>query len=225
MTLDPSYLQPTSILGYFLVFFGGVLTSIGPCNAAMIPLIIGYIGGSHEVNKRQAFSISLVFVTGLSITFMLLGIAAALLGSLMGGGTRIWYYLVGVVCFIIGLQMTGLIHISLPNWFGGLRQKIKTRGLMGALLLGLVSGLVASQCATPVLAAVLTYVMAKKASLFYGAALLLLYAFGRGVPIVLAGTFTAALKRILSLGKWSAHLEKLGGVIILIVGFYFLWIA
>jgi len=40
MNIDPSYLQPTSIIGYFLVFLGGIITSIGPCNVAMIPLIM-----------------------------------------------------------------------------------------------------------------------------------------------------------------------------------------
>jgi cytochrome c-type biogenesis protein len=88
----------------------------------------------------------------------------------------------------------------------------------------MVSGLVASQCATPVMAAILTYVMAKGA-VFYGAVLLFVYALGRGVPVVLAGTFTGALKGLQKLGRWSEVIEKVSGVIILAVGFYFLWIA
>ena len=225
MNLDPTILTPTSLIGYILVFFGGVITSIGPCNAAMIPLIIGYVGGTANLPRRKAFKISLVFAIGLAITFMVLGIIASLLGGLLGGTTRIWYYLVALVCFLIGLQMLGVLHINAPSWFGGLREKIQTKGLLGALLLGLISGLVASQCATPVLAAILTYVMAQKESMLYGAALLLIYALGRGVPIILAGTFAGVLKSIRSLGKWSDTLEKASGVIIILVGFYFIWIA
>ena len=225
MNLDPSTLTPTSLIGYILVFFGGIITSIGPCNAAMVPLIIGYVGGTANLPRRKAFEISLVFAIGLAITFMVLGIIASLLGGLLGGTTRIWYYLVAVVCFLIGLQMLGVFHINPPSWFGGLRERIKTKGLWGALLLGLISGLVASQCATPVLAAILTYVMAKKESIIYGAVLLFIYALGRGVPIVLAGTFAGVLKRIRSLGKWSGVLERASGVIIILVGFYFIWIA
>ncbi len=225
MIIDPTYLQPTSILGYLLVFLGGIVTSIGPCNVAMIPLIIGYVGGSHELPRRKAFSISLFFTLGLAITFMLLGVIAALIGGLMGGSTRLWYYLVAVVCFIIGLQMLGVIHLEMPTWFGSLREKVKTKGLMGALMLGLISGLVSSQCATPVLAAILTYVMAQKTGIMYGAVLLFIYALGRGVPILLAGSFTGILKEFRSLGKWSGWVEKGSGIIILLVGFYFLWIA
>ena len=225
MNIDPIYLQPSSIVGYFLVFFGGIVTSIGPCNVAMIPLIIGFVGGSQQVPKKKAFSISFVFTLGLAITFVILGMIAAVVGGLLGGNMGIWYYLVAAVCFVIGLQMLGIININMPSWFGGMREKIKAKGLLGALLLGLVSGLVASQCATPVLAAILTYVFAQKASLVYGAVLLFIYSLGRGVPIVLAGTFTGVLKNIRMAGKWSTTLEKASGVIILLVGFYFLWIA
>ena len=225
MEIDPALLQPTSILGYLLVFLGGIITSIGPCNVAMIPLIIGYVGGSHDLSRRRSFSISLVFTVGLAITFMLLGVIASAVGGLIGGTTRLWYYLVAVVCFVIGLQMLGILKLALPSWFGSLREKIELKGLPGAFLLGLASGLVSSQCATPVLAAILTYVMAQKTGLAYGAILLFIYALGRGVPILLAGTFTGALKSFRSLGRWSELMEKASGVIILLVGIYFLWIA
>jgi cytochrome c-type biogenesis protein len=225
VNIDPSLLQPFSLAGYFLVFAGGVVTSIGPCNITMIPLIIGFIGGSRDLSRPRSFSIAMVFTIGLSITFVLLGMVAALVGGLLGGTTRIWYYMVAAVCLVIGLQMTGILHINLPSWFGGLREKIRMKGLLGALLLGLVSGLVASQCATPVLAAILTYVMAQKTGILYGAALLFIYALGRGVPIVLAGTFTGVLKGFHSMGRWSETIEKVSGVMIILVGFYFLWIA
>jgi cytochrome c-type biogenesis protein len=225
VNIDPSLFQPASLAGYFLVFAGGIVTSIGPCNVTMIPLIIGFIAGSRDTSRQRSFSIALVFAIGLAITFMLLGVVASVVGGLLGGGTRIWYYLVAAVCLLTGLQMLGVINIQLPSWFGGLREKVQLKGLLGALLLGLVSGLVASQCATPVLAAILTYVMAQKASLLYGAVLLFIYALGRGVPIVLAGTFAGVLKSFYSIGRWSETIEKVSGVLILMVGFYFLWIA
>ena len=224
MNLDPALLQPTSILGYVLVFLGGVVTSIGPCNLATIPLIVGFVGGSHDLSRRRSFALSLAFALGLAITFTLLGVVAALVGGLIGGTSRLWYYLVAVVCFVIGLHMLGVLSFPVPMWLGGLRERIRLKGALGALSLGLVSGLVASQCATPVLAAILTYVMSKGA-LAYGAVLLFVYAMGRGVPVVLAGTFTGALKQFQAIGRWSSVIEKASGVIVLVVGFYFLWIA
>ena len=224
MSFDWSSIQNISLLGYLIVFLGGVITSLGPCNLATIPLIVGFVGGSHDLSRRRAFALSSAFALGLAITFMLLGIAAALVGAWLGSGSRWWYYLVAVICFVIGLQMLGVFHFDLPMVFGGLRERIGLKGVPGALALGLVSGLVASQCATPVLAAILTYVMTKGA-LVYGATLLFVYALGRGLPVVLAGTFTGVLKSMQSLGRWSPVIEKASGVIVLAVGFYFLWIA
>ena len=224
MILDPAFLQTASILAFILVFLGGIATSLGPCNIATIPLIVGYVGGSHDLSRNRSFVLSLAFAVGLALTFMFLGVIAALIGGLIGANTRWWYYLVAAVCLVLGLKMLGVIRVNLPMVFGGLRERVGLKGIPGALALGLVSGLVASQCATPVLVAILTYVMAKGAIL-YGAALLFVYAMGRGVPVVLAGTFTGALKNFQKMERWSGVIEKASGVIIIGVGIYFLWIA
>ena len=218
-------MQPGSLLGYLLVFLGGVFTSIEPCNVAMIPLIMGVVGGSRNLERRRAFWISLVFTLGLAVTFVLLGVLAALLGGILGGGTPLWYYIAAAVCLVIGLQLLGVLQLTPPAWLNALQGKVSARGIRGAFVLGLVSGLVASQCATPVLAVILTYVMAQKASLLYGAALLFIYSLGRGVPIVLAGTFTGFLKNLRGLGKWAGVFEKACGVLIIGVGIFFLIIA
>lgn len=224
MPFDPASVQSASLLAFVLVFFGGVVTSLGPCNVATIPLIVGYVGGSHDLSRFRSFSLSLAFAIGLALTFMLLGVAAAMIGGLVGASTRWWYYLAAGVCFLIGLNMLGVFKLNLPMVFSGIRERIGLKGILGALVLGLISGLVASQCATPVLVAILTYVMAKGA-IIYGAALLFVYALGRGVPVVLAGTFTGALKNFQRLGRWSAVIEKASGGIVIGVGLYFLWIA
>jgi len=225
MPFDPQVLQDGSLLAYLLVFLGGVVTSIGPCNVAMIPLIVGYVGGSTNLSRGRSFTLSLTFATGLALTFMALGVIASLVGGLIGGTSRIWYYAVAAVCILIALHMWGAIRLPEAAGLARLRERITLRGIPGALALGLVSGLVASQCATPVLAAILTYVMSQEGALVYGAALLFLYALGRGVPIVLAGTFTGALKQFQALGRWSSVIERVSGVIIIGVGLYFLWIA
>jgi cytochrome c-type biogenesis protein len=225
MEFDATTLQTATPLAFLLVFLGGVVTSIGPCNVAMIPLVMGYVGGGTALPRRRSLVLSLAFALGLAITFVLLGVVATLVGGLIGGTSRLWYYLVAGVCLLIALHMLGGFHLPELPGVGRLRERIKLRGLPGALGLGLVSGLVASQCATPVLAAILTYVMARQGGLVYGAALLFVYALGRGVPVVLAGTFTGALMQLRSLGRWSPLLEKASGLMVLGVGLYFLWIA
>jgi cytochrome c-type biogenesis protein len=224
MSLTPDFFENISLLTLSLVFLGGIVTSIGPCNLATIPLIIGYVGGSTDLSRGRSLGLSLTFAIGLATTFMLLGLIASLVGGLFGS-MSLWFYIVAGICFFIGLQMLGVLKFNIPSLFGSLREQVRFRGVPGAYALGLVSGIVASQCATPVLAAVLTYVMAQQGAVLYGALLLFVYALGRGVPVVLAGSFTGALRSMQALGRWSAAIEKASGVIILAVGFYFLWIA
>ncbi|MBE2198146.1 MAG: cytochrome c biogenesis protein CcdA [Anaerolinea sp.] len=225
MEIDTTIFTQGALIAFGLVFLGGVVTSIGPCNVAMIPLLVGYVGGTTTPTRGRAFTLSLGFAIGLATTFMLLGVVAALLGSAFTGLAGWGYYLVAFVCFVLGLHMLGALEINVPGGLSRLRERIGWRGLPGAFALGLVSGLVASQCATPVLLAILTYVMVQQAAVAYGAALLFVYALGRGVPIVLAGTFTAALKGLRQAGRWSAALETGSGLVMMGVGLYFLWLA
>ena len=69
MPLDLEILKTSSLLAYPLVFLGGVITSIGSFNVAMMPLIIGYLCGSAELSRQRSFTLSLTFAAGLPLTF------------------------------------------------------------------------------------------------------------------------------------------------------------
>ncbi|HPD01623.1 MAG TPA: cytochrome c biogenesis protein CcdA, partial [Acetivibrio sp.] len=66
-------------LAPLLALIAGVLTSVTPCSLSTIPLIIGYVGGTGNDNPKKAFRLSLVFASGMAITFTALGTAASLL--------------------------------------------------------------------------------------------------------------------------------------------------
>ena len=82
--------------------------------------------------------------------------------------------------------------------------------------LGLTFGLVASPCSTPVLATLLAWV-STTGDLVFGGVFLLAYAAGYVAPLIIAGTFTATIKSILSLRQWSSWITPASGV--LLVGF------
>jgi len=224
MGFDPTAITAISLWAYVLVFLGGVISSVGPCNIAMIPLVVAFVGGRKETGRLHSFALSTAFALGLAITLMAMGVFASIVGGLIGGTSRIWYYVIAAVCIIMGLQWTGVISLPLPDLAARQREKVSRRGLFGALLMGLASGLVASGCATPALAAILTLVMSEGA-IAYGASLLLVYGLGRGVPIVLFGTFAGFLRLIPRLTRWTARLEQASGVLMVAIGLYFLWLA
>ena len=221
--INHALLGQSPVWAFLLVFAGGVLTSIGPCNISMAPIVIAFVGGSKQPSKSRGFVLSLFFVLGSSLTFAILGVLASLVGGVFGPAKSILYYIVAAVCILIALNMLGVFKLNLPvadvSSIGKLRS-----GMLGAFLLGLTVGLAGSQCGTPVLVAILSVVMAK-GLIAYGAGLLFAYGLGRGVPIVLAGTFTGVLKAMPRLAKVQRGAEIAAAVILLGVGLYFIWMA
>jgi cytochrome c biogenesis protein CcdA len=189
---------------------------------ATIPLVIGYVGGYSEGNRRKALVYSLVFILGLSITFTALGAIASIVGGLFGIISRTWYYIVGGIAVVIGLHLIGLFQWSLPV---PVHFQPKRRGILGAFFLGLFFGVISSPCATPVLALILTFV-ATKGEVVYGTSLLFIYALGHCALIFLAGTATGFVesfvksKGISNVTFWG---KRIGGSIVVLVGIYLVY--
>jgi len=217
-------LTENPLLAYVGVFLGGILSSSSPCVLATIPLVIGYVGGYSEGDRRKALLYSLTFILGLSLTFTVLGAIASLVGGLFGVISRTWYFVVGGIAVVIGLQLVGLYEFSLPTP-GHLQPK--QRGLLGAFILGLIFGMVSSPCATPILALILTFV-ATKGKVVYGTSLLFVYALGHCTLIFLAGTATGFAesfiksKGISNLTTWG---KRIGGSIVVLVGIYMFYLG
>jgi len=217
-------LTENPLLAYLGVFLGGILSSSSPCVLATIPLVIGYVSGYSEGDRRKAFLYSLVFILGLTLTFTILGAIASLIGGLFGIVNRTWYFIVGGVAIAIGFHLIGFYDWNLPI---PVHLQPKQRGILGAFLLGLIFGIVSSPCATPVLALILTFV-ASKGEVAYGTSLLFIYALGHCVLIFLAGTATGFVenfirsKGISNLTTWG---KRVGGVIVVFAGIYLFYLG
>jgi len=217
-------LSENPFLAYFGVFLGGILSSSSPCVLATIPLVIGYVGGYSEGDRRKALVYSLTFILGLSITFTALGAIASFLGGFFGLFSRTWYFIAGGIAIAIGLNLIGLFEWNLPI---PVNLQPKQRGIFGAFLLGIFFGIISSPCATPVLALILTFV-ASKGEVAYGTSLLFVYALGHCALIFLAGTATGFAenfiksKGIINITTWG---KRIGGSIVVLVGIYLFYLG
>ena len=213
-------MQTRPILAYGASYLGGVIATASPCILASIPLVIGFVGGYAGGNKKQAFFYSLTFVVGLAVVMSILGAMAALMGTMFGDVGTYWYFVVGVILIVMGLQLAGVINLKL----GGNAQRFlpQRTGLIGALILGALFGLVLSPCASPVLAVILTMAAVKR-EVVYGSTLLFAYALGQGTLILLAGTFTGVIESFLQSrgAKASVIMQKAAGGLIFFAGAYF----
>jgi cytochrome c-type biogenesis protein len=221
-------IQHSPFLGVGVVFIGGVLTAASPCVLAMIPLMMSFVAGrraEQPTSPVRAFGYSLVFVAGLSISFVALGMIAALAGTIYGQVSPRWNWVVAAVCVVMGLHLAGVFTIPIP----ALGQRLpKARGALGALILGLLFGLVSAPCAAPVLVVLLTYLAGSGASVAYGGLLLLVYALGHSVLIVIAGTSMGAARTLIENKRMTRAMELLrrgSGVMIIAVGVWFAYRA
>jgi cytochrome c biogenesis protein CcdA len=166
-----------------LVFLGGVLTSANPCVLVAAPLVVGFTGGT-EGGRHHPMVISGVFVMGLAVVFTVLGLVAAMTGSLLGDIGWGWKALLGLVLLAVGLHLLGLFGLPTPSH--GFLKRFQGAGLLGAFALGGLTGTLSAPCATPALAAVLTLV-ALQQKVLWGGVLLFAYALGHVLLLFLAG--------------------------------------
>ncbi|MDJ0897621.1 MAG: cytochrome c biogenesis protein CcdA [Xenococcus sp. MO_188.B8] len=215
--LVATQLDHLSLVSMGIIFLAGLLTSLTPCMLSMLPITIGYIGGYESQGRWQAATQSSWFALGLASTLAILGIIATTIGKVYGQIGLGLPIIVSLIAIIMGLNLLEVIPLRFPSL--GATEWITDELPSGvrSYLLGLTFGLVASPCSTPVLATLLAWV-ATTQDLLLGAGLLLAYALGYVAPLVLAGTFTASIKKLLEFRRWSGWINPVSGTLLVLFG-------
>lgn len=215
-SLKALLLEP-SISGIALGFIVGLVSSFNPVSFAAIPVMLAYVTKAHE--KKRAMMMGTAFVLGMIFIQVLLGVAAALGGdwvqSVMG---RFWGVILGPILIVLGILWPGWIKIRVP-WFG-----IKGRSavsLWGAFILGIPFSIAICPFCSPALLVMLTASTAI-GSVSFGFFLLLAFALGRGVPIMIGAWSVGALESITGFAKYQKYFEVLAGIVLILSGLYLL---
>lgn len=208
-------------------FTWGMLSILlSPCHLASIPLIVGFIDKQGRITTRRAFTISFLFAVGILITIGVIGVITAAAGRMMGDVGQWGNYAVAIIFFIVGLYLLDVIRLPLPD---AAQPGMKRKGMLAALVLGLVFGIALGPCTFAFMAPMLamTFKLAST-NLPYGILLLLLYGVGHCAVIVLAGTFTGVVQQYLDWNEKSrgaVMLKKICGVLVLCGGLYLIYTA
>jgi cytochrome c-type biogenesis protein len=208
-------------------FLWGVLSILlSPCHLASIPLIVGFIDEQGRISTRRAFIISTLFAVGILITIAGIGAITAVAGRMMGDVGKYGNYFVALIFFVVGLHLLDVIPIpfSGPGQVG-----MKQKGMLAALVLGLVFGVALGPCTFAYMAPMLAVTFKLAATnIPYGIILLLAYGLGHCSVIVLAGTSTELVQHYLNWNeksKGAIILKKICGVLILVAGVYLTYVA
>ena len=209
-----------------LASFGwGVLSILlSPCHLSSIPLVIGYITSQGKISLKRTFYISLIFAIGILITIAAIGIITASLGRLMGDVGIFGNYFVAGIFFLVGLYLLDIIKL---DWNAAGLRRTNTKGLLAALILGLLFGIALGPCTFAYMAPVLGIVFQTAQTNFASASVLLL-AFGLGhcSIIVGAGTLTNKVQKYLNWSEESKTIlwiKRICGVLVILGGVYLIY--
>ncbi len=207
-------------LGCFM--WGMISVLFSPCHLASIPLIVAYVGGQHRVlSPREAGFYSALFTLGLFITIAVIGIVCALLGRMLGDVGNYWQILIGLVLVWVALGMLGVEKCSMS---GSLLYRLNLKGLCGAFVLGLAYGVLSGSCTFGFIAPILAIITIQQ-KVVAGILFIVLFAVGHCLPIVIAGSSTAAVRRLMENSNWQGAgnwFRKGAGMIICLLGIYFI---
>jgi len=212
--------QAVSQIGFGALWIGlatGVVFSFNPVALAAIPVSLAYVTTSRS--SRQATLYGGFFVLGMVLTHVALGLAASLGGlwaqQLLG---RAWGLVLGPLLIVLGLVWPGWLRLRLP----ALRIRARpVTGAWGAFALGVPFSVAVCPFCTPALV-VLLGVVAGIGSPGFGAALLLAFALGRAIPVLLGAIAVGWLENLSGMRRFHKVFEVIGGVLLILSGLYML---
>ena len=215
-------MEPGSSVGILIAFTAGLLSFLSPCVLPLVPSYITFLTGLtvEDVSKtrRVALVHAILFVSGFTIIFLLLGAGATTLGYVVKSN-RIWLARIGGVLIIVfGLYLVGALNIGFFARERRVHLANKPMGYLGSVLVGIAFGAGWSPCIGPILGAILTYT-ASEASLQRGMVLLFAYSMGLAVPFLAAAFAVEWFLRVFTRFKgYIGYVQKVAGVLLIIVG-------
>jgi cytochrome c-type biogenesis protein len=203
-----------------IAFGAGILSFISPCVLPLVPAYLVNLAGESALSgtdRRRTIAHAAVFVAGFSAVFTLLWIGIALLGS-FGADFVTWLQrLAGGVLVVLGMHMVGLITVPLLDRATDLRIEGGASGYRRSLLIGVAFGAGWTPCIGPYLALILTVLL--NSDLAAGAALLLAYSLGLGVPFLLvAGGLGSARRGLDWVHRHIKVVNAVGGTLVIVMG-------
>lgn len=209
-------------LTFLLVFFGGLALNLTPCVYPLIPITISYFGGQSHGSHRRLFILAVAYLIGIAITYSILGVIAALTGSLIGAAMQnpIVLSFVALVLIALALSMFDVYTLRMPARMSTFAGSPKV-GVLGSLFMGLTLGIVIAPCVGPFVLGLLTYV-GKQSNPILGFWLFFTLAIGMGLPLVFLALVSGNIGKLPRSGEWMVWVKKILGFVLLGMAVYFL---
>lgn len=209
-----------SLIMLLVSFLGGLLASVSPCSLAMLPIIIGYVGGYSESNPVKTFMQMLFFVFGSSLVFATIGIICAVTGKVFISFAPTYFILMlASLLMVMGLNIVGILDFNLPVIIKQIPQSSGKNMVLYPILIGAVFALAGTPCSTPILAGIMAFA-SMSTNIMSAVLMLFMFSLGQGLILVIAGVFTSSLKGFKNFAHISEILLKFSGVLLVLSSIY-----
>lgn len=209
-------------VGPLIAFTGGVLSFLSPCVLPLVPSYLGFLTGmtldemTHQ--KHHAVLHSLLFVSGFTLIFVIMGAGATALGATLTYNKLAIAKVGGVLVIAFGLYTMGVVRIPALNRDRRMHLDRKPLGFLGSVLVGMAFAAGWTPCIGPILGTILG-LAGTSGDVTRGVALLLAYSAGLAVPFV-AAAFAVDKFRVwfTRFRRWMPWLQRASGLVLVIVG-------
>jgi len=205
-----------------LIAFGaGLISFLSPCVLPLIPGYVSFISGQslQEILKSKRINILplILFCSGFSTVFIILGASASFLGQTLLQNSEILRIIAGIIIIIFSLQLIGVINIPYLNYEKRFDAR-KSRNILFPYIIGLAFGFGWTPCIGPILGSILALASIEE-TLSRAILLLSFYSLGLAIPFVLSGYLIQKFLLFSKNFKKNINIiSKIGGVILLITG-------
>jgi thioredoxin:protein disulfide reductase len=216
----------SNIFWTILVFFGlGLLLTFTPCVLPMVPILSNIIMGQKSISTPKAFSLSLIYVLAMALTYTILGVIIGLTGSNIQAALQNPYVISSfvIILVLLSLSMFGFYELQMPGFIQNKVNQISNKqqggSFVGVAIMGFLSALIVGPCVTAPLVGVLMYI-AQTGDGFIGGVILFSLSIGMGTPLIIIGSSAGVL--LPKAGGWMDTIKSIFGVMLIATAIWML---
>ena len=203
-----------------IIFVLGIGLNLTPCVYPLIPITISYFGAQVSNSKGGKLLMALFYVLGMSVTYSVLGLVAALTGGVFGSllQSPLVIGLLVLIFLALALSMFGVYEIKIPQSLANFSGKNR-QGYFGTFLMGLTVGFIAAPCIGPLVLSLLVYV-GQIGSPFLGFIMFFVLSLGLGLPYVFLAMFSSSITKLPRSGEWMEGVKIIFGLMMIGLALY-----
>lgn len=203
-----------------IIFVLGIGLNLTPCVYPLIPITISYFGAQVSNSKGGKILMALFYVLGMSVTYSVLGLVAALTGGVFGSllQSPLVIGLLVLIFLALALSMFGLYEIKIPQSLANFSGKNR-QGYFGTFLMGLTVGFIAAPCIGPLVLSLLVYV-GQMGSAFLGFIMFFVLSLGLGLPYIFLALFSSSITKLPRSGEWMEGVKIIFGLMMIGLALY-----